>query len=204
MRKSIKRVLICGLIAASVWSLSLIRDKQTLRDGLIRLHVVANSDSQQDQEIKLQVRDVVLSSIQKDLESVTDMQQAKAYLQENLPKIQQAANETLKALNFDGEAVVTLCQESFGERIYDTFSLPAGIYESLRITIGDGEGKNWWCVAFPTLCLPSTSEGFTDTAVGAGFSNSLSNTLTREEGYELRFFLLDALGALENKLAPAK
>ena len=126
------------------------------------------------------------------------MEEAKAYLQENLPKIRTIANETLNAMGFDGEAVVTLCKEAFDTRYYDTFTLPAGVYESLRITIGEGEGKNWWCVAFPTLCVPATTEGFADAAVGAGFSDTLSNTLAGEEGYEVRFYLLDALGRLEN------
>lgn len=198
MRKMINSLVICALIPAFIWGILLISDRQKLNDELIRLHVVANSDSAEDQAIKLQVRDAVITGIQEDLQHVANMEEAKAYLQENLPKIQQIANKTLSSVGFDGEAVVTLCKETFDTRYYDTFSLPAGVYESLRIIIGEGEGKNWWCVAFPALCLPATAEGFEDTAVGSGFSERLSETLAGEEKYEIRFFLLDVMGSVEN------
>ena len=192
------RIVICTAISYMIWGLSLIQDKQQLRDGLIRFHVVANSDTEHDQAVKLQVRDAVLKSLQEDLNAVADVETARAYLQENLPKIRTIANETLEAVGFDGEAIVTLCKEAFDTRYYDTFTLPAGVYESLRIVIGEGNGKNWWCVAFPTLCLPATTDGFEEVAAGAGFSDALSNTLTGQEGYTVRFFLLDALGSVEN------
>ena len=93
---------------------------------------------------------------------------------------------------------MTLQKEVFDTRVYDTFTLPAGVYEALRITIGSGEGKNWWCVVFPTLCVPATSEGFEDVAAGAGFPESLTKSLEGE--YEIRFYLLDLLGKLEGYL----
>lgn len=194
-----KRVGICLILAALVWCGTLLSDRQKLNEDLIRLHVVANSDSQADQEIKLRVRDAVVSSLQSDLAKVADVEEAKAYLRENLAKIQQIANDVLEKAGFDGEAVVTLCREAFDTRYYDTFTLPAGIYESLRITIGEGSGHNWWCVVFPTLCLPATTEGFADTAAGAGFSDSLTGALTGEAEYEIRFCLLDELGKLETQ-----
>ena len=76
--------------------------------------------------------------------------------------------------------------------------MPAGTYDALRITVGEGQGQNWWCVVFPQLCLPAVSEGFEDTAAGAGFSDSLTGALEGE--YQVRFFLLDCLGWLENFL----
>ena len=200
MIKLLKRVGICLILAAFVWCGTLIADRERLNEELIRLHVVANSDSEEDQNIKLQVRDAVTASLQRELENVADVEAAKNYLQENLPKIREIANDTLKAVGFDGEAVVTLCKEAFDTRIYDTFQLPAGVYESLRVVIGKGEGHNWWCVVFPSLCIPATTEGFEDAAVGAGFPETLSAALTGEEEYEVRFYLLDALGKLENIL----
>lgn len=200
MKKLMKRVVLCFSAAALVWCWSLLADREKLNEELIRLHVVANSDSEEDQMVKLQVRDAVLASIQQDLQQVTDIEAAKAYLQENLPKIQAAANKALTNAGFDEQAVVTLCKEAFDTRYYDTFTLPAGVYESLRIVIGEGEGHNWWCVAFPSLCLPATAAEFEDAAVGAGFSDSLSAALAGEEEYRVRFFFLDALGELENKL----
>lgn len=173
-------------------------DRKTLNEELIRFHVVAHSDSEEDQSIKLLVRDAVLASMHDDLQKAADVDEAKAFLRENLPKIQAIANETLRKIGFDGEAVVTLCKEAFNTRYYDTFTLPAGIYESLRISIGEGEGKNWWCVAFPALCIPATTDGFEDAAVSAGFSETLSDTLTGDHRYEIRFYFLDAIGKLEN------
>ena len=198
MRKLWARVVFCILVAAFFWCGTLIADRQRLNEELIRLHVVANSDSPEDQGIKLRVRDAVTESLAKAMADVKDVEQAKAYLRENLPKIQAVANRTLEAAGLDPTAVATLCRERFDIRHYDTFTLPAGVYESLRITIGDGEGKNWWCVVFPSLCLPATGEGFEDVAAGAGFSDALNGALTGEEACEVRFFLLDALGRLEN------
>lgn len=94
---------------------------------------------------------------------------------------------------------MSLALEEFPTRVYDTFQLPAGLYEALRITIGEGEGHNWWCVVFPTLCVPASSEGFQETAEAAGFSDRLAGTLTRDSGgYEVRFRLLDWLGQVKN------
>ena len=173
MKKLLKRIGICLVLAASVWCGSLLADRQRLNDELIRFHVVANSDSEEDQSIKLQVRDAVLNSLQNDLNKIADVNEARAYLQAKLPQIQAVANSVLEATGCDCEAVVTLCKEAFDTRYYDTFTLPAGIYEALRITIGEGEGHNWWCVAFPSLCLSATSEEFADKAGGQAFRTAL-------------------------------
>lgn len=200
MKKMIKCVFVCALLTGLVWCGTVIADRERLNEELIRLHVVANSDTSEDQELKLLVRDAVITSLRQALADVQDTQQAKEYLKENLPKLQELANKTLDAAGSTQRAVVTLCREGFPTRQYDTFSLPAGVYEALRITIGEGEGKNWWCVVFPSLCLPRTSQGFTDTAAGAGFPEALSGALSGEEPYQLRFYLLDKLGELEKIL----
>ena len=186
---------ICLLLTASVWTWGLIRDRQYLNKKLIRLHVVANSDSEQDQNIKLRVRDAIVTSLSEGMADIADVQAAKAYLRENLPKIEAIANRTLEAAGVDSRAAVTLCKEAFDIRHYDTFTLPAGVYESLRVVIGEGQGKNWWCVAFPSLCMGATSEEFEEAAQTAGMDDTLSETLTG--GLRLRFYLLDALGRAE-------
>ena len=201
MKKMVKCVFACALLAAFVWCGTVIADRQRLNEELIRLHVVANSDRVEDQELKLLVRDAIITSLRQALADVRDTEQAKEYLQENLPKLQELANKTLDAAGSAQQAVVTLCREGFPTRQYNTFSLPAGIYEVLRVTIGDGAGKNWWCVVFPSLCVPQTSQGFSDTAAGAGFPDALSGALTGEEPYQIRFYLLDKLGELEKFLA---
>ena len=198
MKKFFIILAVVSLLVALVGTVTVAKSHRYLTDHVIRLHVVANSDSQEDQAIKLRVRDAVIHSISQDLEKITDVEAAKQYIQENLPKIQKTANDTLKALGCTDEAVATLKEEVFDTRFYDTFTLPAGVYEALRITIGEGKGQNWWCVAFPTLCVPATAEGFEEAAVAAGFSEDLTDTLEGE--YEIRFYLLDLLGRLEGIL----
>ena len=192
--------LLLAVAAALLWGACTLQRQDALGQKVIRLHVIANSDSEEDQSVKLQVRDAVLNSLQSDLNKIADVNEARAYLQAKLPQIQAVANSVLEATGCDCEAVVTLCKEAFDTRYYDTFTLPAGIYEALRITIGEGEGHNWWCVAFPSLCLSATSEEFASRAAGAGFPDSLTGALDGEEKYEMRFFLLDALGELEKIL----
>ena len=196
MRRKAKCLALCLLLVVSVWMWGLIRDRQYLDQELIRLHVVANSDSEVDQNIKLRVRDAIVDSLYAGMADIGDVQAAKAYLQENLGKIQCIANQTLEAAGVDSRAVVTLCRETFDIRKYETFTLPAGVYESLRVTIGKGQGRNWWCVAFPTLCMSATAEGFETAAQTAGMDDTLSETLTG--GCQMRFFLLDVLGRVEN------
>ena len=198
MKKLLKRVFACFLLVCLVYTIALVGDRQKLRSELIRLHVVAASDSEEDQAIKLQVRDAVLESLQDGIENATDIEAAKAYIGSQLPKLESVANRVLAAAGCGDVATVSLQVEEFAARVYDTFSLPAGLYDSLRITIGEGEGRNWWCVTFPTLCLPATTEGFEAVAAGAGFSDELTGSLTGE--YEVRFYLLDLLGQLENFL----
>ena len=189
---------ICLLVAAVVWMWGLLRDRQYLNRELIRLHVVANSDSEHDQNIKLQVRDAVLDSLSEGMAGLTDVQAAQDYLRENLPKIEAVANRALEKCGVDSQAVVSLCKETFDIRNYDTFALPAGVYESLRVVIGEGKGRNWWCVAFPSLCMGAASEDFETAAQTAGMDAALSETLSGQENFELRFYLLDALGRIEN------
>ena len=177
-----------------------VADKHALQNHLIRLHVVASSDEAGDQALKLRVRDAIVDSLRSDMENLADMNQAKAYLQENLPKIEAVANRTLRLYGSDEQASVSLKEEEFPVRQYETFTLPSGIYESLRITIGKGEGRNWWCVVFPALCVGSTVSEFEETAQCAGLSDSLTATLTGAEDYEARFLALDVLGKLQNFL----
>ena len=198
MRRKWKLILICACVPVFLWSGRLISDRNRLKQELIRFHVVAESDAPQDQAVKLKVRDAVLESLSEDLLKISDVREAKKYLQENLPKIQSIANETLKSMGFEDTATVSLCKERFDIRYYDTFTLPSGVYESLRIVIGQGAGHNWWCVTFPGLCMPATSSGFADAAVGSGFTRSLARTLTEPQEYKVRFLALDVMGKLEN------
>lgn len=192
------------LIAAMLfWLGGVLTDRQHLSEDLIRLHVVGASDEEEDQRIKLQVRDAIVAYLQDDMQAIRNTQEAKRYLQGKLSDLEQIANSVLNSAGVSDKATVTLGKENFPTRNYDTFSLPAGVYESLRVNIGNAAGRNWWCVVFPSLCLPATTEGFADTAAGAGFSDTLTDTLQQEDGYEFRFFFLDCLGWLQNLFSAA-
>ena len=198
IKKILKRFVFWAVLVSCFYTGALLADKEKLHDELIRLHVVGASNSMEDQTIKLQVRDAIIVSLQQALEDATDIEQAKSYILEHLPQIEAAANAVLQELGSEDIAVVSFMEEAFPIRDYDTFSLPSGVYNSLRITIGDGNGKNWWCVVFPSLCFQASSTGVEDVAAGAGFSDELSNSVTRQDGYQIRFYFLDMLGKIEN------
>ena len=200
MKKLVRRILFCFLLAVLVWCGTLIADRQMLREELIRLHVVASSDAREDQERKIRVRNAVMSFLRAGMADIEDVEQAKDYLLANLERLEMVANEVLRAVGCDDTAKVSLGLEAFPARSYDTFTLPSGVYQALRITIGEGQGENWWCVVFPDLCIGAATGKFADAAVGAGFPEGLGRTLSGDGGYGIRFFLLDAMGRLENFL----
>lgn len=185
------------VLLAAVSVAGLVRDKVNLRQELVRLHVVAESDNPEDQTRKLQVRDTVLAYLS-EMPELADGAQARTWLKAHLKDIQDAANAALQNAGSEETAVVTLEAEAFPKRTYETFALPSGVYEALRVTIGSGKGKNWWCVVFPSLCLPETAESFEAMAVENGMDGDLACTLAGKEGYEVRFYLLDLLGKREN------
>ncbi len=129
-----------------------------LYDNIIRLHVLANSDSEADQALKLQVRDGILITVAELMEGVTDRAIAESILRENLAEIESAANTVLVREGSDYSASVTLTEELYPTREYESITLPAGEYTSLRVMIGEAEGRNWWCVLFPKLCIGTVNE----------------------------------------------
>lgn len=125
---------------------------------VLRLHIPANSDSTEDQEIKLRLRDVLLEKYGNELSGSGGLDEAEARARELLPDIEQTANEFLKENGFDYKAKAEIVEMRFTTREYERLILPAGNYKALRVTLGSGEGHNWWCVIFPQLCLPAVSE----------------------------------------------
>ena len=198
MLKFLKGLVYLAFVVSLIWLVTVFVDRQELDDAVIRLHVVADSDSEADQAVKLKVRDAVLSSMEENLTGAENKEQAQEALRGCLNRIETVANQVLESEGVRDRATVTLMEEAFPTRQYDTFSLPAGVYDSLRVTIGSGEGKNWWCVVFPGLCVPAAVEEVEDVAVSAGFSQSLSGSITGEPRYQVRFFVLDWLGRVEN------
>lgn len=195
MKRQLKRIALVAFAVVCIFTWGIVTDSDKLHDELLRLHVVGASDSDADQNVKLLVRDAVLASLEEGLEDLTDAQAAVDYVARMLPQVEAAANRALELAGFSDIAVVTLEEEAFPTRDYDTFSLPAGVYKALRVVIGEGEGRNWWCVVFPQLCV-GTQEDFVETASVAGFSGELTDTLEGE--YEIRFWLLEKLGEVKN------
>ena len=191
-----KILLIVGVLAAILWGVDVWMDRQLLSEELIRLHVVANSDTQEDQDLKLQVRDAIAEYLQENLPQNASKEETMAFLSMRIPELTETANRTLEETGSTDRAVVTLTREPFPKRLYESFALPAGVYDSLRIHIGQAQGQNWWCVVFPSLCLPAAGEE--EQEVGVTFDEPLAGALEGEKPYQVRFFLLDCLGWLQN------
>ena len=137
---------LCFTLLAGTWAGAA---SSRVSEGLVRLHVIAASDDATEQAIKLDVRDAVLSYLEPKLASAADIAGAEALIEANIDGIAAAAESAAQGR----EVNVTLGEEYYPTREYDTFSLPAGRYQSLRVTLGEGAGHNWWCVVFPPLCL---------------------------------------------------
>ena len=198
MKRFSKKLITAIAIILTFLFAGIVKDKMQLRRDMIRLHVVANSNTEADQKVKRQVRDAVLSTLRSSIPNGCDASMAKDYIHQNIPQLEAAANAVLESAGFDDRAAVSLLNEEYPVRHYETFSLPSGVYQSLKVVIGSGEGENWWCVVFPNLCEPVTTDAFHKTSESSGISATLDNALCVDRKYEIRFFLLDCLGKIEN------
>ena len=166
--------------------------RAALADQVLRLHVVANSDSEADQTVKLQVRDAVLEQAQPLLEDVTDSEKAEAVLTPHLEELRLTARDTLEAAGFPGDVTVSITDQWFPTKNYDSFALPAGQYRALKVVIGEGAGQNWWCVVFPPLCLAAVTEEVTAAAAQAGLTEDQVALITGQDGgYVLKFKVIE-------------
>ena len=173
--------------------------RECLSGKLLRLHVVANSDSDADQALKLEVRDAVLDCAAGYLENVSDVRAAEQVLGAHLAELAGAGQAVVREKGYDYAVRASLGTSHFPTKTYDGFALPAGDYRALRVTIGAGEGRNWWCVVFPALCVSAASE-WQDTAVSGGLSDEDVRLMAEEdEGYVLRFKCLELWDKLSQK-----
>jgi len=180
--------LLLALAAAILWGAASLSRQEDLGRKVIRLHVIANSDSPEDQALKLRVRDRVLARAQELLEQSADMAQAREVLTSALPELTREAQQVLAAAGCGDGVRARLEPAEFPTKDYDGFSLPAGKYLALRVIIGEGRGQNWWCVVFPPLCLGSVTETAAQAAAEGGFSQEEIALLTGEEGgYVVKF-----------------
>lgn len=174
-----------------------IRAQCALAQRVVRLHVVARSDAPEDQAVKLEVRDAVLAAADECTADAQTAQEAAAALSAGLDGIEAAARARLRELGEDESVRVSLAREEFSTRAYDTFTLPAGQYTALRVVIGEGEGHNWWCVVFPSLCTAATAEELTRSALSSGLTEGEVRWITDDAaGVCVRFRLLEWLSRL--------
>ena len=191
--------LLFGLCAALLWGAWSDQQQQDLSRKMIRLHVIAHSDSAEDQALKLQVRDAVLDYTTAVLQRSEDMAAAQEELQSELPRIESIARAAVKAEGYDYAVTASLGQTEFPLKEYDGFSLPAGEYTALRLVIGEGEGQNWWCVVFPPLCTAAACE-FEKTALAAGLTEEDLSLITESEGYVLKFRTMELWQQLRQRI----
>lgn len=179
--------LLLALAVTILWGAASLGQQEELGRKVIRLHVIANSDSPEDQALKLRVRDRVLARAQEILEQSADMAQAEQALTAALPELTREARETLAAEGCAQPVQARLEPAEFPTKDYDGFSLPAGKYLALRVIIGQGAGQNWWCVVFPPLCTAAACQ-WQDAGRVAGLEeDDLSLMAEEDAGYEIRF-----------------
>ena len=184
--KLIELALLIGLAVFLICGSWALRTQDALSEKVVRLHVLANSDSPEDQALKLKVRDVVLAHATELLEQSADRREAEGLLRGNLLELEYIAEKEIAANGYDYPVTAELTDVSFPTREYDGFTLPAGEYLALRILIGEGTGQNWWCVVFPPLCTTASAD-VPVSALAAGFSKDDVRLITEEDtGYILK------------------
>lgn len=174
---------------------------ESVRSDVVRLHILANSDSKSDQEVKLLVRDALLKENTKLLSDDVTTDNAEEYFSENKAVLLKVAKETLEKNNFDYDVSISLGEEYFETRKYGELVFPAGEYTSLKVVLGEGKGHNWWCVMFPPLCVPSAAEVETDESKTAYYlTPSGEKIVNGGNKYVIKFKFLEIYEELRNEL----
>ena len=182
-----------------------IHSEEQIYDSVLRLHVLANSDSEQDQALKLQVRDEVLRVTGPMLKDCKSRDEAVAVLQEHGDEIRDAAQAVVKAQGYDYPVSILLGKEQYPTRNYENCCFPGGTYVSMRVCIGEAEGQNWWCVLFPPLCLGAASaqdgDSNEDAFISVGLTGEQYKVITETDNvkYRIRFKVLEAVQELLGK-----
>lgn len=185
------------LITAAVTVFVLpVNGENEIYEQTIRLHVVANSDSKADQDLKLEVRDEILKDVAVLLEDCNTKYEAEQILLKQQEQIYQTAVNKINAQGFDYDVNIEMGQEYYPTREYEGFNLPAGTYYSVRVNIGEADGQNWWCILFPTLCTGKATAK--EEMVAAGFTPNQIRILTETDNpqYVLKFKFLEFFGDL--------
>ena len=187
------------LVAVSLLTVLPVYGEAEIYNDVLRLHVIAESDSEEDQALKLKVRDAVLLCVSERVGDCETYDEAYAVIDGMREEILKTAENCVQTNGKDYAVTIELGQEKYPRREYDNVALPAGVYNSLRITLGDGNGKNWWCILFPTICTPFATAEKTEECVAVGFTPSEYRMITGESGeVKIRFKLLEVLSEVFN------
>lgn len=162
-----------------------------LADSVIRLHVIANSDREHDQKLKLKVRDAILDKFGNELNTYEGIDISRAEIEKSLENIEKTAKDVISENGYNYDVRVSLGQSDFPTKTYGDVTLPAGTYEALKIEIGSASGKNWWCVMFPPLCfvdgscleIPQASEDYLKSSLG----DETYEMITRSDEFPVEF-----------------
>ena len=200
MKKKTEIILAAGLLLAILMtnSITFIRDGrrlEQLRGSVLRLHILAESDSERDQQLKLKVRDALLTSGV--LDGADDLKSAENIASAKLPEIERIAEDTLRENGCSLPVSAELADVEFDERTYGDITMPAGEYRALRVKIGSAQGHNWWCVMYPPLCLPAACEVTDDKEKECElFDDDELDIMYHPEKYEVRFAIWDKIKEL--------
>ena len=191
-------VLCCVLaLCLAICNILPIHGEEKIYESVVRLHVLANSDSEEDQTLKLKVRDAILSYVSPLVIDSQCKEAAIEILQGELENIEKEAKRIVVEQGYEYNVEVTLTLEDYPTRNYEAMSFPSGEYVSLRVLIGEAEGQNWWCVLFPPLCLSAASEKAEneEAFIAVGLNSDQYKIITESEDmtYYLRFKILETV-----------
>ena len=187
------------LLVMAFDSLSLFQKEcREIQEDVLRLHILANSDSEEDQAVKLKVRDRILLESGELFNTVGDKSSAQEKAAENTDKVEQIAKEVLAEEGFSYPVTAKVTRQFFDTRVYDGFTMPAGWYDSLQVVLGEGAGRNWWCVLYPPLCISAAEK--TQEKLEENFTEGERQVLESEPEYEVRFFIVELAGKIGNWL----
>lgn len=168
---------------------------EEIRNNVIRLHVLANSDSEEDQKVKLMVRDALLNSGTELFSGKVTVENAEGILKSQKDELTAIANKVLKDNGFNYTAYIYIIKEHFTTRSYEDFTLPAGEYLALKVILGKGEGENWWCVMFPPLCLPAATKTENMNII---IGDEGAKIVQNYSKYEIRFKIVEVYEGIKN------
>lgn len=201
--KKMDIILLGGLIGAIVFSnfAHLESTLESIESDVLRLHILANSDSEEDQRLKLKVRDRLLEQSSEFFGECGGLEETEALAAQNIDRINELVLEVINENGFDYKAQTQLVNMEFDERVYGDITMPAGNYDALRITIGEAEGKNWWCVMYPPLCIPAAESAEADTAAAENyFDKDELDIMENPQNYQVKFKCVEIFKDLKKKI----